>query len=199
MSGFVDGIPKGKGPVKPEQIAEWDRQLTSFGKVELRPSRLSLLLLLLAAIVFTVIGVTMLFSDDVTGMMSLVAVLAIGFFGVIGIPALIRQFLRADQPVVIDCSGVQLPFKPLIPWDEIQSTGVFASSGAKSVAIEVSPGYLERYQANESGVMRKLTSANSALTRLTAIYLPNTLRADADSLAGWLAMVAERQARQETR
>lgn len=172
----------------------WDHELATTGRVTLRPSRDKMILALLGTLAFTAIGLVMILMPDAPWAVRIVGVVAVGFFGVIGIPSLIRQFVLAGAPVVIDAAGIHIPRQVDLPWHELRSVGVFNVRRTRIVTLGVDDAFLQEWLAHRSRATRWLAAGNRTLTRDDAFALPGTLRVDVEALVHWIGeQAAHRQ------
>lgn len=176
-----------------QAMAAWDHELATTGQVTLHPSRGKMILALLGAVAFTTIGLVLVFGPDMWWPVRAVGVLAVGVFGVIGIPSLIRQYIDAGSPVVIDATGIHIPHQVDLPWHELRSVGVFSVRRTRTVTLGADEAFTQAWLARRSRFTRWMAAANQTLTH-DAFALPGTLRVDAAALALW---IGDRAARRE--
>lgn len=113
--------------------------------VEYQPGRLRQAGLLLIALVFTALGVIFLASGEV--LMIGVGVVTIGFFGVLGVPALVWQAMQRPVMVRLTEDGVELHERPFVPWSEIEDVEVRTVAGARMVVFLLRDGAVTRLTA----------------------------------------------------
>jgi len=168
-----------------QRAQERCRQLRSTGRVEIPESLRHQALVLLGCLAFTAIGVAGLiarWSDlgSVGRMLTDAAVwmslLAVGFFGVVGIPALLVQ-MRLRSSLVLPWDGIeehrdnfgQRLQTSSLSWSDIEAVtgqyvgGRWPSKGAYTVFLHLRPEAYRRYHEGLSPMARRLEKANSRL------------------------------------
>lgn len=177
-----------------DPTAAWTRAIRETGRLALVPARWPWALMAIGAAMAVLAGIGM-YGDAGTNDVQRVIGVIVTIGGIIGIPMAIRTFMRGNEPIVIDTTGIQLPSRPLIPWYEVRGTNVYSSRGTHSPMIVVSPEFLERFHSGTNPLVRLFSVVNKGITRTPAIYLPTTLtangtRVNAFALAAWLGAVA---------
>ncbi|MGJ3509582.1 STM3941 family protein [Enemella sp. A6] len=99
-----------------------------------KPSAGRLAFLIGAIVVFTIGGFFMLFSDS--WLNKLIGVVAILFFGVGGVFALIRM-RKAGMTFTADEQGLRPGNGGFVPWENIGHIGVSMAGGTKSLGVEI--------------------------------------------------------------
>lgn len=174
-----------------ERLPAWDQELVQSGSVTLKPSRWKIALFLLGTLMFTAPGVGMLVGAGGNRGALVVGIVTVGFFGVLGIPSLVVQFIKAGSGVVIDHRGVHLPRKKTVPWDRIEEVGIMQVNGTRMVALIVDPGFMRHALEHRPAWSRLLAGAERSIVGTDALFLPATIPVDTDVLATWLGRQAE--------
>ncbi len=165
--------------------------LKNTGTVELSTSRGKLIFLFLLTLVFTLIGLGMMFAaygqaptigDMLTSGSFWIGLLAVVFFGVFGIPSLLSQIVQKRQ-FVLDKRGFRYG-KPHsigtdpeleVKWDEVEGMGLARVSRSTMVAMKLTPQGYERYESRLTGNTRRLAKANERMMGEGMIALPATI------------------------
>ncbi len=151
-----------------------------------------MILLLVIAIIFTLVGIVLAASGDLMPMIGGWA--AILFFGVIGIPTFIIKIVRPTPQLVVSAErGVWLAQgdRSWLPWQEIEAVTLGEINRQKMVALAVSRQLYDRRFAGSSAAMRGLAAANEKIIGGPALAIPTSLGIKPTELAEWLAVEHE--------
>lgn len=165
----------------------WDDTLQHRGRLVLSTARGKVTLLLLVSITFTVAGIAMIGTG---GGATIIAILAVVFFGVLGIPVLAWRVVTRRPVTVIDPQGIAID-NVRVGWDEIRSIRVF-DAPTRIVLLDTTPDAEARLTTARSLWQRGLARLNTQLTGHTSFALPTDQGVDPDAFAGWLASLHDR-------
>ena len=163
-------------------IEIWESELRSAGQVRLRTSARHNILVLLGCLAFTAVG-TAMFRES-----PLVGVLAVSFFGVLGIPVVVMQLVR-PRDVVVTPTEVRLSAGPTVPWHQVASVELGTLQRQTMILLRLTPDGAPHVKAQQGAVHRALAPANDAITGGPTVTLPVQLRADKVNLGAWLTGV----------
>lgn len=166
--------------------AHCDQQLAQTGKVVISQARQRLVVAFLGVLAFVVLGVWLISIDQVV-----IGWLAVGFFGILGIPALIVQLTRPRR-VTVTRSGIGIGGLPPVPWPEIAGIGVIEIHGTPVAMVELTDEGRTRVAEASSAGTRALQRMNDNVAGRPALSLPAGLDADLEELLTWLVTVRER-------
>lgn len=170
-------------------ILAWETQLTRDGSVQLKPSRGKLFAYLLACLVFTAGGVLILFDSTQSAVFG---VLAIVFFGGMGIPTLLVHMVRDETSVSITSASVSIADKVTVPWDDVADVSLIRTGAAQMVSLRVRDEEAQRRALAGSRTSSSLRKLSNHITDDLDIPLPTGLKADPIVFATWLARVHAR-------
>lgn len=180
-------------PQRPTSLAtpnqhRWEEQLLTQGRTVISTSVGRLVLALVGALLFTLIGLGMLTSDSVIAKIG--GGLCVLFFGVIGIPSLIWQMARRVKAVVT-LEGVGLG-KDFVSWREVFAVALWEHPGGRVCMLTLTDEGAARQMAEASPAMRLLLDRDRKIVGAPAFSLPTTLKAPIPELTAWLTTVHER-------
>jgi len=160
----------------------WDRELLTSGQVRLRTKQSKNLWALLGCLAFTAAGLWMLMEGN-----CLVAVLAVGFFGVLGIPALGYQILR-PRDVHVTPADVRVD-RVVLPWWQVAAVQVVTVMNQQTVVLRLTEQGARTVDGGLLPWVRRFQGANARLLGGPVLALPNQLAGDKQQMAAWLAVV----------
>jgi hypothetical protein len=163
----------------------WDRELLTSGRVRLRTKRSKNLWALLGSLAFTVVGIW-----AATDGAWLVAVLAIGFFGVLGLPAIGYQIVR-PRDVHVTSADVRVD-RVVLPWWQVTAVEVVTVANQPTVVLRLTEDGRTTVDAGLSSWVRRFQSANAKLLGGPVLALPAQLGGDKHETGAWLARVHHR-------
>ncbi|WP_460768996.1 hypothetical protein [Mariniluteicoccus flavus] len=151
-------------------------QWRTTGRVVLAASRTRLGIALVACLVFTAIGVWAL-----TDGRWLLAALAIGFFGVVCLPAIAWQFARPPR-MVVDRRGLTLEGRrpQVFAWHDVVGFGLTQASRTQLVGMALEPRAHRVWLDGLPAARRAVEAADSALLGVPSVTLPNTFAPPGD-------------------
>lgn len=152
--------------------------------------------LLLAAIVFALIGLVMIGGGGGIGV-TIGGWAAVLFFGVLGIPSMLFKVVRPTPQLTVSADrGVWLAQGDAswLAWRDIETVALGEVSGQKMVALEVAQEVYERRFAESSAATRGLAAANERLVGGPGLVIPTNLAIKPAVLADWLALEREQRA-----
>lgn len=188
-----------------DHVSQQSEQLRTTGMLVIPESPLRLWGSLLGCVAFTVVGVVIILIANQSSsplLYMLAGIASIGFFGVIGIPAIVRKFLRRSR-LIVTSEGVRLERR------SGQSYSVSESARWTDIAgffgEEISPGGGARAQLVVGYVLtplgQQMRSHDSATPQLSQqvnevadrgtlregrVYLPGTLQGGKEDLLALL-------------
>ncbi|WP_127130479.1 hypothetical protein [Georgenia sp. SYP-B2076] len=163
-------------------IEIWESELRTTGQVRLSTSRRHNVLALLGCLAFTAVGVALARES------LFVAVLAVGFFGVIGIPVMIVQLVK-PRDVVVTATEVRFTSGLAVPWQQVAAVEIGALQRQTMILLRMTPDGAPQVKAQYGAVQRALAPANDGITGGPTVTLPVQLRADKAHLGAWLTGV----------
>lgn len=173
-------------------IEAWDQELVMQGSVRLRNDPRKLTLALIGCVLFAFIGIAILFGDASGGVV-FVGVLAILFFGVLGIPVLIWRIATGSPRVTVTREGVTVGNKTGVAWSDVEEVVGLKVSGARSIALRMREEEALDEAVQDSLTARALQPLSNKITGGSDFGIPTGLRANMDALGFWLTSVHERQ------
>ncbi len=159
----------------------WTADIQGNGRLVLKSARGKLAVLLVVCVAFVAIGVVMMGEG---GGLMVIGVLAVAFFGVLGLPVLGWRVATGRPVTVIDHSGVAVD-RARVGWTEIVGIRVFAAP-IKTVLLDTTPEAEARLAAERSSWQRGLGHVNTQLTGHTSFALPTDQGVNPDEFASWL-------------
>lgn len=163
----------------------YDQQLAQAGTVVISQARRRIVVAILGAVAFVAAGLWLISIGQVV-----IGWLSIGFFGILGIPALIVQMWRPRR-VTVTRSDIGIGDLPPVPWSETVGIGVFERRGTRIGMVELTDEGKTRIGASGAGI-RALQRMNDQIVGRPTLSLPAGLDADFDELLDWLVTVRGR-------
>lgn len=160
----------------------WDRELLTSGQVRLRTNQSKVLWVLLGCLAFTAVGVWAALDGA-----WLVAVLAIGFFGVLGIPAVAYLLVR-PRDVHVTPADVRVD-RVVLPWWQVIAVQVVTIMNQQTVVLRLTEEGARTVNGGLLPWVRRFQGANAKLLGGPVLALPNQLAGDKQQMAAWLALV----------
>jgi hypothetical protein len=160
----------------------WDHQLQRPGGVRLRTRRSKNVWALFGCLAFTAVGLWAAADGS-----WLVAVLAIGFFGVIGIPSILLQMLR-PRDVHVTPTELRID-RVVLPWDQVTGVELLTIANQSSVVLRLTDEGDRAVDAGLNPYVRRFQRANAKLLGGPVLALPAQLGGDRQEMAAWLAVV----------
>lgn len=177
----------------------WSQALASDGRVEFPVSRRRLALILLASVLFVVVGIVLganavgaggAGDRDVVGLV--ISGACVLFFGLAAVLAVV-QLVRGGTPLSVSTDGVTLSEKAgTIPWSAIESVDVVRYQRNRFVQLGLTEEEYDR-QVRVNSISTALKGASRAITGGPAVWLPNTIAAKPEDLATWLGEECSRR------
>lgn len=165
----------------------WDDALQHQGRLILATARGKVTLLLLVSVTFTLAGIAMIGAGGGT---TIIAILAVVFFGVLGIPVLAWRVVTRRPVTVIDPQGIAID-DVRVGWGEVRSIRVF-DAPTRIVLLDTTPEAAARLTAGRSFWQRGSAHLNTQVTGHTSLALPTDQGVDPDAFAGWLISLHDR-------
>lgn len=174
--------------------ARWDAELVAVGRAQVRGSRARAGLLVLGCLAFVAAGVWMWAAGGV--LERVVAVVAVVFFGALGLPVGVRQLLRPARLEVTRAGlrgdGVRGQAVDLA-WSDVEQVAVWAVDRNRFVVLLLTPEAAARRRADDAGARGVLTAVDEDLVGAPHVMVPGTY-ARPERLAAWLERVRARSA-----
>ncbi|KAA1399598.1 hypothetical protein [Aeromicrobium ginsengisoli] len=171
-----------------DAMADWDAAMRTSGRVEVALSPLKVLLTFVGiTAVLVVTGLMVLRSGDPVGVViGLVVFIMFAFLGLV--PHF--QFVTGSKPAVqVDALGIQIARwgRLTIPWSAVQHVEVLQSTARQAnVIIRVTPTFDAQDFAARPLILRLIEMPSRASSG-DSYAIPSTTRANARTLAAWLA------------
>jgi len=188
-----------------DHVSQQSEQLRTTGMLVIPESPLRLWGSLLGCVAFTVVGVVIILIANQSSsplLYMLAGIASIGFFGVIGIPAIVRKFLRRSR-LIVTSEGVRLERR------SGQSYSVSESARWTDIAEffgeEISPGggaraqlvvgyvltplgqQMRRQDATTAQLSQQINeAADRGMGKEERVYLPGTLEGSKEDLLALL-------------
>lgn len=136
-----------------------------------RPRPRKLLLTLLGCVAFVAVGIWMLSSGDLGGIV--VGLLAVAFFGGVGVYAVVTSVRQGLAKLTLTPSGLELASGGTVPWPDVEATGVVTEPTTMVwLRLRSYDRYLDSIPdgraAKADGISRVLTPVAQLLLRGTA-------------------------------
>ncbi|GAA4286535.1 hypothetical protein [Georgenia daeguensis] len=163
-------------------LERWDRELLASGQVRLRTKQSKNLWALLGCLGFTAVGVWAA-ADGAW----LVAVLAVGFFGGLGIPAIGYQIVR-PRDVHVTPADVRVD-RVVLPWRQVIAVQVVTIMNQQTVVLRLTGEGARTVDGGLLSWVRRFQGANAKLLGGPVLALPTQLAGDKQQMGIWLALV----------
>jgi hypothetical protein len=164
----------------------WEDELLATGAVRLRTQQSKNVWAIVGCLGFVAAGIFLAMEGR-----WLVAALAVGFFGVIGLPALAYQLVRPRDvhvtPIQVDVAGT------VLPWAQVRGVELGEIVAQRMVVLRLTDDGGAAADVQLGAWARRFQSANRKILGGHALALPTQLRADHQELAAWLALVHHRR------
>ncbi len=159
-----------------------EQALAVNGSVTLTQPRLRMILMLPLAAAFTGAGILMVMNEVWFGWV------AIGFFGILGIPAILWQIAH-PRTTVVTAQGIAIHKNPPVPWTQTDGVEQFGASSNRLIVIMLTPEFHDHMRSQKSPAQRALQSANNVSVGAPSVALPSPLPFKADLVQAWLETV----------
>ncbi|GHC99795.1 hypothetical protein [Zhihengliuella salsuginis] len=177
------------GPAATARFPEWDRAFDSTGSLSFRMGRHVPLLCLLGCLAFVSGGIWLLGVDRPFA--AIAGVLAIVFFGLVGIPCCVYLFFN-PRSLTFTASGVQITRRPLIPWAAIAGAGFIEQGSQAHGVLQLTPEGIAAYEVALAGRAASVHASQKSYAGADGVFLPTHLSASPRDIAAWVNETRER-------
>jgi len=162
---------------------EWDHTFDSTGTLHFRTGRHVPVLALLGCLVFVAAGLWMLGVER--PLAAIAGVLAVLFFGVVGIPASVYLIFN-PRILTFTATGVQISRRPLIPWKAVAGAGHITQGPQVHCVLRLTPEGMAAYEGALTGTAARVDASQKSYAGGDGVFFPPYLPASPRDIAAWV-------------